>query len=762
MLYRCAICNVTSASARAHNGHLKGKRHMRNEEATLQRMERADMPPTERDPPQAGQSKRARHDAAAVESACAILDAMEHEELEVSKPRLPTLEEHLLSTTKSGAEDPVTEPQPLPPRFRGDVVTYCSSWRSVLGDEARAVLRSECSPASLPIKLSSVRINAGRIVFKSPPAPADDEARVSVGTFLQLHNRTRGDNGASSSDETVLAVVEQAGPDECCALLGPHHVASPLLATGSGALSATLLPHVGSILRADAALRRLLQRVPDASPPSRAIEALIGDGWVRNYTTIARAGADLTDALVATSAAHDPVVAEVLGASESIVIMHGPPGSGKTSTLAQVLMLAKHRSLRVLAVAASNRAVAELCDRFTSVSSHLGASGALVVGARAAICGTAEGSYCAARSTAERERLLHASTIFCTLATAGRPDLRPFLRCSLVVVDEAGQATEPEIMTALEAAQIADKLVLCGDPIQLPPAVTSLRANARGLALSAMGRLLANFKEGERACAYTLLSDQYRMCPSISRFPSDTFYGGHLKDSESVRARETPPWALCTLQWSGRPVPLGPRALLSVESGREERDGTSLLNRDEASVAVLVATRIIESASACGSGHLDLAILSFYAAQVELLRELLKPTIVASPHASVRIGTVDSFQGSEACAVILSCVRAQQLRPLPQGWIERRSRSSGDVYYLNEEDGATQWVRPTCAGAPVGSDSVVGFLSDAGRLNVALTRARHVLVILTHVPTLERAAEPHVTKLVADSRACSELHVLAG
>ena len=216
----------------------------------------------------------------------------------------------------------------------------------------------------------------------------------------------------------------------------------------------------------------------------------------------------------------------------------------------------------------------------------------------------------------------------------------------------------------------ARRCLLVGDPRQLPATVFSDEAHAHGFGVSTMERLMGAGGEA------LLLDEQYRMAAGLRQWPSDTFYDGRLCDAPALAARPAP--------WPGASplpgvLPDGCRALLRAE-GTEERaaDGCSLLNRAEAAAVAAVAAQL---RAAHGSG-LAVAAVALYAAQAALLRELLPPDCAVS--------SVDGFQGGECDVLLLSLVR------------ERVAASR--------------------------------FLGDPKRLNVALTRARHYLVVLCSDP----------------------------
>ena len=213
------------------------------------------------------------------------------------------------------------------------------------------------------------------------------------------------------------------------------------------------------------------------------------------------------------------------------------------------------------------------------------------------------------------------------------------------------------------------------------------------------------------------LMEQYRMHPAISSFPSRTFYGGRLINAVTPAQRPCPsgfPW----------PDPANPVALVRVPRGVEESSdrgnkrkrtdaadeaGASLGNAAEAEVAAACVRRLL----AGGMLAKHIGVVTPYRRQVQMIRKRLRGGAmsggrsgVAGNVEAVDVATVDSFQGQEREAVILSCVRAQQ-----QDLGEKSSGAIGQI----------------------------GFLGDGRRLNVALTRARRALIVVCHPPTLRAA-----------------------
>ena len=278
------------------------------------------------------------------------------------------------------------------------------------------------------------------------------------------------------------------------------------------------------------------------------------------------------------------------------------------------------------------------------------------------------------------EQLNEAQFVFSTLAVCGRQEMRMMKKVDVLVVDEASQAVETEILVGLLSRP--DKCLLVGDPNQLSGTVVSQSARRAGFERSMMWRLM--FEAGH---PYDMLNTQYRMHPAISQFPNAQFYDSKLRDG--VRAKDrtitvpVPSRFATFAQSSGAGVAaatllLQPFSFFDVEGREERQGGGSLRNILEGKV---VAAALVGLRKQCG---IDVArravVITFYAAQKRSIQLELARTSMGD----VRVHTVDSFQGSEADIVLLSFVRT--------------SRES------------------------------VGFLKDFRRLNVALTRAKCVCI----------------------------------
>ncbi|CAJ1934374.1 unnamed protein product [Cylindrotheca closterium] len=252
----------------------------------------------------------------------------------------------------------------------------------------------------------------------------------------------------------------------------------------------------------------------------------------------------------------------------------------------------------------------------------------------------------------------------------------------IVVLDEAAQTTEPALVCALAASK-AEQLVLVGDTRQLPPTVTSVKLQ-KTLGVSPMARL-------ERAGIHeATLSSCYRMPPALLEYPSSYFYKGRVTAADELSCIDTSPPA-------GFPWPNEqPVAFIQVGDGEAEvaHNFGGKSNPTEAKLIIRIVQDLLEA----GTVHEDrIAVISPYSKQVQLIRSELTSSFTATAASkklqNVRVGTVDSFQGQEKDVIVYSAVRSNPLKEL-------------------------------------------GFLRDARRLCVAITRARRGLILVGDNTTL--------------------------
>ena len=412
-------------------------------------------------------------------------------------------------------------------------------------------------------------------------------------------------------------------------------------------------------------------------------------------------------------------------AAKEVAIIHGPPGTGKTTTVAELIRQAVARGDKVLACAASNHAVDNLLEKLLRLGEepvrlghparvvpelreraidilaekHADARQARKVAREAsALFRTADkwtrdkperGEKAALRREAREllgearkleslaiERILDDAKIVCATLTGLDSQLLGQRRFDLAVLDEACQSTEPASWLPLLRA---DRLVLAGDHCQLPPTVVSPQAAEDGLAVSLMERLVGLF--GSKIAK--LLTVQYRMHAAIMGFSNAEFYEGELIADASVIGHR-----LCDLDGvRAEPLTELPVQFLDTAGASYdeelEADTESRFNRQEASLAAKKVRALVEA----GVQASQIAVIAPYRAQVRCLRELLAGV------SGLEIDSVDGFQGREKEAVIISMVRSN-----PEGEI--------------------------------------GFLADVRRTNAALTRARRKLIVIGDSATL--------------------------
>ncbi|HYG70239.1 MAG TPA: AAA domain-containing protein, partial [Anaeromyxobacteraceae bacterium] len=365
--------------------------------------------------------------------------------------------------------------------------------------------------------------------------------------------------------------------------------------------------------------------------------------------------------------------------AEDVALVHGPPGTGKTTVLVEVIRRAAARGEPVLAAAPSNLAVDNLVERLAAagldcvrighparvlpsvlehtlearVEAHEAAriakdlveeAIALRRSARKRKSRRGPGRFSESRAQerdaralfaearalearAEAEVLSRAQVVLATLTSLDAPPLAG-RRFALAVVDEATQAIEPAVHLALIRAERA---VLAGDHLQLPPTVLSAEAQAGGLGISLFERLVALHGDA----AKVTLAEQHRMNERIMRFPSDALYAGALRAHPAVAG-----WAL-----DDAPLELVDTAGRGFEEETPE-GSDSKANAGEAELAAAEVERVL----ALGVAPADVAVISPYDAQVQRLRALLSARL----DEGLEVDTVDGFQGREKEAVIVS------------------------------------------------------------------------------------------------------------
>lgn len=303
---------------------------------------------------------------------------------------------------------------------------------------------------------------------------------------------------------------------------------------------------------------------------------------------------------------------------------------------------------------------------------------------------------------AQNTIILESHVICCTLSTSGGLLLESAFRgqggvpFSCVIVDEAGQSCEVETLSPL--IHRCNKLVLVGDPKQLPPTVISMKAQEYGYDQSMMARFCKLLEENvEQNMIGRLpvlqLTIQYRMHPDICLFPSNYVYNKNLKTN---RLTET---IRCSSEW-----PFQPYLVFDVGDGSEQRDNDSYINVQEIKLVMEIIKLIKEKRK--DISFRNIGIITHYKAQKTMIQKDLEKEFDKKGPAEV--DTVDAFQGRQKDCIIVTCVRASAVQ---------------------------------------GS---IGFLASLQRLNVTITRAKYSLFILGHLRTLME--NQHWYELIQDAQ----------
>jgi ATP-dependent RNA/DNA helicase IGHMBP2 len=420
--------------------------------------------------------------------------------------------------------------------------------------------------------------------------------------------------------------------------------------------------------------------------------------------------------------------------AEDVAILHGPPGTGKTTTVVELIRQIVRSGQKVLAVAPSNLAVDNMLEKLAAAGENVLRLGhparvlpelqkhtldALVEthsdtrlarklardahalrakagkftrarpepGARQAMRAEARQMLAEARKIEDQlvDRLMDNAQIICATSTGLDRDRLAGQFFDWCVMDEASQSTEPGAWIPL---MFARRLVLAGDPFQLPPTVVSPEAAAEGFNVSLMERLMGELGPG----IGRRLDVQYRMHTDIMNFSSEQFYEGALRADASVAGhllKDLP--GVVENELTAAPVTFIDTAGASYDEELEP-EGESRRNPQEAGLVMRFVDELLEAGLAPG----QIAVIAPYSAQVRLLRERIN-------RRDMEIDSVDGFQGREKEAVILSMVRSNR-------------------------------------------DNEIGFLGDVRRMNVALTRARRKLIVIGDSATV--TAHPFYQKLV--------------
>lgn len=404
--------------------------------------------------------------------------------------------------------------------------------------------------------------------------------------------------------------------------------------------------------------------------------------------------------------------------AQEVSIIHGPPGTGKTTTLVEAVMETLERETQVLVCAPSNAAVDWISEQLMRrgvnvlrIGNPLRMSDEMLDcsyerrysshpdyhelwNVRKALREGAKGEHAHRLRNRETELEIkinadlfnEARVVSCTLIGSAY-HIMERRRFSTLFIDEAAQALEPACWAAILKA---DRVIMGGDHQQLPPTVKSMEAAKGGLANTLMQKLV-----GLHPRCVTLLTTQYRMNEDIMAFSSRWFYHGKLQAAPESAHRlvsplDTPLTWIDTSEYSEH-------SESSEYSEKRTRTGT-LTNAQEARLVIHALRDYIDmiSPQKIESERIDFGIITPYRGQARLIRRLLKMQhYFRKLKRHITVGTVDGFQGQERDVIVISLVRDN-------------------------------------------ADGNIGFLRDLRRMNVALTRARMKLIIVGNAQTLSR------------------------
>ena len=441
-------------------------------------------------------------------------------------------------------------------------------------------------------------------------------------------------------------------------------------------------------------------------------------------------------------------VNEVLWAKD-VAIVHGPPGTGKTTTLVEAINETLMRESQVLVCAQSNMAVdwisEKLVDRGINVlrignptrvndkmlgftyerrfESH--ADYPQLWAIRKAIRELRKNRKKGSENyhqkmdrlksrAAEIELRINAElfgearVIACTLVGSAH-HLLEGMKFGTLFIDEAAQALEAACWIPMRRAS---RVILAGDHCQLPPTVKSIAALRAGLGKTLMERIAENKPE-----VVTLLKIQYRMNDEIMRFSSDWFYGGKVESAPQIKYRSVLDYDhpitwidtsneenQITIEGEDSPEDSASASSAANQNSdlnfKEQFVGESFgrINKAEAELTLLTLAEYFTKISKRRvlEERIDVGIISPYRAQVQYLKKLIKKYEFFKPYRRlISVNTVDGFQGQERDVILISLVRS------------------------NDE-------------------GQIGFLKDLRRMNVAMTRARMKLIILGNKDTMTK------------------------
>lgn len=423
----------------------------------------------------------------------------------------------------------------------------------------------------------------------------------------------------------------------------------------------------------------------------------------------------------------EKAVNEVLWAKD-VAVVHGPPGTGKTTTLVEAINETLMKESQVLVCAQSNMAVDWICEKLVDRGINVLRIGnptrvndkmlgftyerrfeahpdydqlwAIRKAIRQLRNGKGRGtdSYhqkmdrLKSRATELEIRinsqLFGEARVIASTLVGSNSRIMEGQKFSTLFIDEAAQALEAACWIPIRRAS---RVIFAGDHCQLPPTVKSIAALKAGLGKTLMERIVENKPE-----VVTLLKVQYRMNEQIMRFSSDWFYHGEVESAPQIKYRgildyDHPMLWLDTSEIEvGNDEPTFHEQFVGESYGRINKGEAELtLKTLQDYFTKIGKQRILDE-------RIDVGVISPYRAQVQYLRRLIKKREFFKPYrALISVNTVDGFQGQERDVILISMVRANE---------------NGEI----------------------------GFLKDLRRMNVAITRARMKLIILGNAATMSQ------------------------
>ncbi|KAM3877752.1 putative helicase mov-10-B.1 [Diretmus argenteus] len=461
---------------------------------------------------------------------------------------------------------------------------------------------------------------------------------------------------------------------------------------------------------------KLQHRAVDLAAEHRLEEVLLPSGSGMTTVSLLPKLRMFNQQLESNPEQHAAIEQIVAGSSKPApYLLFGPPGTGKTVTLVEAMNQINRAELsaHILACAPSNSACDLLCERLMlQMDPHRVY--------RVYACSRDPGTvpqqvlkHCnwdesqSSFVVPEKEILMKYKVIVTTMVTAGRlvSGGIPSGHFTHVFVDEGGQAVEPECIIAIAGLLHPEsgQLVLAGDPQQLGPILRSPLALQYGLGLSLLERLMRDNPLYQKSADsghfddrfVTKLLRNYRSHPAILKTPNELFYENELQVFADQSGRE----AFCSWEYlpkNGFPV------VFHGVMGKDEREANSpsFFNVSEIEILVDYLIKLMQTQGKKGLPKLspkDIGIITPYRKQVEKIHKALKSVSVLSQWddlKELKVGSVEEFQGQERKVIMVSTVRSS-------------------MSYVKMDQ-----------------DFNIGFLSNEKRFNVAMTRAKSLLIVV--------------------------------